>query len=141
MDDTFDLSWRRQVGDGDSEEEVMLYWNSTATLREMGMPCEPERCYLLLKKKKDGTQPQRVQVEKKVSCFNNIRLIHFISFHCQVTKQTSSSIPATSGAADVNILNNTNTAINSTVSSYRSSSNMPSSSCKYNTKSDTGEDW
>ena len=69
-----------------------------------------------------------------------------IFFRCQVTinEQTTSSIPASSGAADVNILNNNNSAINSTVSSYRSASNMPSSSWysyKYNAKSDTGEEF
>ena len=46
------------------EEEVLLYWNSTATLHEMGMPPEPSRCYLLIKEKADGTQPKRLQEEE-----------------------------------------------------------------------------
>ena len=61
VDDTFKLVWRRQDVDGNQEEEVPLYWNSTATLHEMGMPSEPMRCYLLIKEKEDGSQPKRLE--------------------------------------------------------------------------------
>ena len=62
-DETFDLVWRRQDADSNIEELIPLYWNSTATLHEMGMPAEPQRCYLLIKEKADGTQPKRVEKE------------------------------------------------------------------------------
>lgn len=67
VDETFDLIWRRQDVDTETEEEVKLYWNSTATLHETGMPAEPQRCYLLIREREDGTQPQRLEPEKKVS--------------------------------------------------------------------------
>lgn len=62
-DETFDLVWRRQDVDSNVEEEVPLHWNSTATLHEMGMPPEPQRCYLLIREKADGTQPKRLEEE------------------------------------------------------------------------------
>ena len=62
-DETFDLVWRRQDVDSNLEELVPLYWNSTATLHETGMPAEPQRCYLLIKEKADGTQPKRLEGE------------------------------------------------------------------------------
>ncbi len=62
-DDTFELVWRCQYVDSNKEEEVPLYWNSTATLHEMGMPAEPMRCYLLIKEKADGTPPKRLEAE------------------------------------------------------------------------------
>ena len=77
VDETFDLVWRRQDVDSESEEEVELFWNSTATLHEMGMPSEPLRCYLLIREKANGTPPQRLsETDKKVSHFLccNIRL-------------------------------------------------------------------
>lgn len=63
------MIWRRQDDDAEADEEVILDWNSTATLHEMGMLAEPHRCYLLIREKADGTQPKRLnETDKKVSC-------------------------------------------------------------------------
>ena len=57
------MIWRRQDVDSNHEEEIPLYWNSTATLHETGMPAEPQRCYLLIREKADGTPPKRLEEE------------------------------------------------------------------------------
>lgn len=83
VQETFDLIWRRQDVDSGTEEEVKLYWNSTATLHESGMPAEPQRCYLLIREREDGTQPQRLQSEKKVRR-RTLLVCHALNYHAAV---------------------------------------------------------